>query len=95
MCKLLTFEMWFVSWSLLILIQNHFFIANEKKDFKQKKYSSINSINSISINLKIIFTNLFLCIVVVTQEIKLYLKYASTHPTLASIFSIFQLSPVR
>lgn len=53
----------------------------------QKNYPSIKSINSNSVHLKIIFTNLFLLIVM--QEINFYLKNASTHLTLASYFSHF------
>lgn len=43
----------------------------------QKNYSSIKCINSNSVNLKILFTNLFLFIAM--QEINFYLKNAPTH----------------
>lgn len=53
----------------------------------QKKYSLINAMNSISINLKIIFTYLFFFTVIIVQEIKLCLENPSTHLTPASILS--------
>ena len=85
-----------------MLIQNcHFFANLGKKGFMQKKLSSINS---ISINLKIIFIISWTLVVskVVSilysgshQDIKFYLENASTYPTLAGSFSIFWCSPTQ